>query len=118
MRLLRLTWDAPIHSIADIAHFCALAPTMAINIKPSRFGTLRELFGAIEFCIEHQLPMYAGGQTELSVGRTQAQTLAACWYADAGNDIAPVAFHDARPGDTVPAGPVLIPNQPGFGFDV
>ena len=116
--LARATWDAPIHSIADIVAFCERAPTSAINIKPSRFGTLRELLGAIEHCRTHDLPMYAGGQTELSIGRTQAQTLAACWYADAGNDLAPVVFHAASAGDEgLPHGPVVVPDQPGFGFD-
>ena len=37
----RVTWDAPLHSVADIE---ALEwPPRAINSKPSRFGSLREL---------------------------------------------------------------------------
>src|SRR5205085_3536345 len=37
----RITWDAPIHSVADVD---ALPfPPRALNVKPSRFGPLREL---------------------------------------------------------------------------
>ena len=38
----RLTWDAPIHSVADI--LALDHPPRMINMKPSRFGPLRELF--------------------------------------------------------------------------
>jgi hypothetical protein len=40
----RVTWDAPIHSIADIESL-AHKPRI-VNVKPSRIGGLEELFGA------------------------------------------------------------------------
>ncbi len=83
----RLSWDAPIHSIADIQ---ALASRPgAINIKPSRFGSLARLLEAIEFCRAESIPMYGGGQFELGPGRDHIQTLASIFYADAPNDVAP-----------------------------
>ena len=44
----RLTWDAPIHSIADIE---ALPwPPKMVNVKPSRVGGLRELCETYDYC--------------------------------------------------------------------
>ena len=38
----RITWDAPIHSVADAE---ALPfPPKCLNVKPSRFGTVERLF--------------------------------------------------------------------------
>jgi len=114
--LARVTWDAPLHSLADL--LAADAVPAAVNIKPSRFGSTRELLAVIEYCQTQGLPLYSGGQFELGYGRTQAQTLAAVFFADAANDIAPAVWHTAKPGDTVPLPPVLVPDGPGFGWEV
>ena len=42
----RITWDAPLHSLADVKE---MAPK-AINSKPSRFGSLQELLSIYEYC--------------------------------------------------------------------
>ena len=44
----RITWDAPLHSLADIE--ALERQPRAINSKPSRFGSLQELFGVYEHC--------------------------------------------------------------------
>jgi L-alanine-DL-glutamate epimerase-like enolase superfamily enzyme len=44
----RVTWDAPIHSAADIA--AQPWPPRTVNIKPSRFGTLRALLDTYDHC--------------------------------------------------------------------
>jgi L-alanine-DL-glutamate epimerase-like enolase superfamily enzyme len=63
----RITWDAPIHGVADIE---ALPfPPRMVNIKPSRLGPLRSLFGAYEYCGQRGIGMYGGGQFELGPGR-------------------------------------------------
>ena len=44
----RFSWDAPIHSVADIE---ALPyPPRMVNIKPSRLGGLRNLLDAFDYC--------------------------------------------------------------------
>ena len=49
----RITWDAIIHSIADIE---ALPfPPRMVNIKPSRFGSLEALTAAYDYCGEKRL---------------------------------------------------------------
>src|SRR5918996_1232451 len=42
----RVTWDAPLHSLADVKDMAR----KAINSKPSRFGSLRELLEIYEYC--------------------------------------------------------------------
>ena len=113
----RITWDAPIHSIADIEAL-PFAPKM-VNIKPSRFGGLPELFGAYDYCDERGIRAYGGGQYELGVGRGHIQYLASLFHADTPNDVAPSGYNEPSPPDGLPASP-LEPRitSTGFRWDV
>ncbi|MCW2956705.1 MAG: hypothetical protein JWO69_1574 [Thermoleophilia bacterium] len=120
----RLSWDYPITGPRDVpgvegstATFSDLRPA-AINIKPSRFGSLERLLETIALCEQEGIPCYAGGQFELGIGRTQVQTIASIFFADAPNDCAPAAFHGASADDEgLPLGPVDVPPGVGFGWD-
>lgn len=103
----RLTWDAPIHSVADIEAL-EFAPR-GMNIKPSRFGPLKELLAAIEYCEAHEIEMYSGGQFELSVGRAQLHAVASVFFPDTPNDAAPVDYHGNDPVENAPASPLPVP---------
>jgi L-alanine-DL-glutamate epimerase-like enolase superfamily enzyme len=109
----RFSWDAPIHSIADIQ---ALAyPPRMVNIKPSRLGGLRSLLDAYDYCSEHGIGNYGGGQFELGVGRGQNQYLASLFHPDAPNDVAPSAFNLPDPPAGLPSSP-LAPTPSAVGF--
>lgn len=87
----RITWDAPIHSVADIE---ALSfPPRTINIKPSRFGSVERLFAAYDYCADRSIGMYGGGQFELGVGRGHIQHLASLFHPDSSNDVAPGGYN-------------------------
>ena len=103
--MARVTYDAPLHSVADIIE---LAPERAINSKPSRWGSLEELFAVYEHCEREGLAIYSGGQGEVGVGRGQVQYLASLYHPDTPNDIAPSGYND--PG--VPAGMPTSPMNP------
>ena len=90
-----VSWDAPIHSAADIEALPFMPA--AINIKPSRFGSVERLLAAVEYCGEHGIPMYGGGQFELGPGRDQIQALASVFYPDAANDVAPGQYNVGVP---------------------
>ncbi len=112
----RLTWDAPIHSIEDIE---ALAfPPRMVNIKPSRIGSLPRLCATYDYCEQHEIGAYGGGQTELGPGRGQAQYLAALFHPDTPNDLAPSAYNETDPPAGLPPSP-LVPDfsAPGFRWD-
>ena len=102
----RITWDAPIHSIADIENL-AFAPR-TINVKPSRFGSTKELFAAYDYCAERGIEIYGGGQSELGVGRGQIQYLASVFHPAGVNDIAPAGYDWAE----FPEGPAREPACP------
>ncbi|HEX8752382.1 MAG TPA: hypothetical protein VF731_03105 [Solirubrobacterales bacterium] len=89
----RVTWDAPIHSIADIEAM-PWSPPRTVNIKPSRFGPIRNLFAAYDYCEERGVGAYGGGQTELGQGRGQIQYLASIFHPDTPNDVAPSGYND------------------------
>jgi hypothetical protein len=109
----RLTWDAPIHSIADIEALRWRPRT--INIKPSRFGTLRRLFDTYDYCEREGIGAYGGGQTELGIGRDQIQYLAALFHPDTPNDTAPGGYNALSIPDGLPTSP-LAPRPAAAGF--
>ena len=109
----RITWDAPIHSIDDILAAPVLPRT--VNLKPSRFGSVRALFDAYDFCAERGMGAYGGGQYELGPGRGQIQYLAALFHADEPNDLAPAGYDELDPEPGLPASP-LMPDPEPTGF--
>ena len=86
-----------------------------VNLKPSRFGNVRSLFEAYDFCAEHGMGAYGGGQYELGVGRGQIQLLAALFHPDGPNDIAPGGYDALDPEPGLPASP-LEPDAEATGF--
>jgi L-alanine-DL-glutamate epimerase-like enolase superfamily enzyme len=109
----RFSWDAPIHSIADIE---ALPyPPRMVNIKPSRLGGLRTLLDAYDYCAARAIGNYGGGQFELGVGREQIQYLASLFHADAPNDVAPTGFNLPETAPGLPSSPLPArPSATGF----
>jgi len=112
----RITWDAPIHSIDDIE---ALPfPPRMVNLKPSRIGGLKRLCDTYDYCAEHGIGAYGGGQFELGPGRGQAQYLASLFHADTPNDLAPVGFNETEPRPGLPVSPLPVAAEAvGFRWD-
>jgi hypothetical protein len=107
----RVTWDAPIHSIADIEAM-PFSPPRVVNVKPSRFGPIRNLFATYDYCEERGIGAYGGGQMELGPGRGQIQYLASIFHPDTPNDVAPSGYNDPEKA-TVPGLPTS-PLQPAI----
>lgn len=104
----RLSWDAPIHTVADLE---ALPITpQRMNVKPSRIGSIRELLDVYEWLESRDVEMYGGGQFELSIGRGQIILLASLMHPGGANDTAPVAFHGFQPGGELPSSPLPAPD--------
>jgi L-alanine-DL-glutamate epimerase-like enolase superfamily enzyme len=112
----RITWDAPIHSVADIE---ALPfPPRIINIKPSRFGSLEALLATYDYLAERGMGAYGGGQFELGLGRGQIQYLASLFHPDSPNDVAPSAFNEPEPRAGLQESPLEPqPARTGFRFE-
>ncbi len=109
----RITWDAIIHSVADIKGLPW--PPRSINIKPSRFGSWRRLCDAYDYCEENGIAPYGGGQFELGLGRGHIQYLASLFHSDAPNDVAPGGFNESEPKPGLPSSP-LDPTPEPTGF--
>jgi L-alanine-DL-glutamate epimerase-like enolase superfamily enzyme len=109
----RITWDANIHSIADIEAL-PFAPRM-VNLKPSRLGGIEPLLDAYDYTAAHGIGAYGGGQFELGPGRGQIQYLASLFHPDTPNDTSPAGFHVADPPPGLPVSPLApVPSATGF----
>jgi hypothetical protein len=106
----RVTWDAPIHSVADIE--AMPWPPKMVNVKPSRFGPISNLFATYDYCEERDIRAYGGGQTELGQGRGQIQYLASIFHPDTPNDVAPSGYND--PAQATKPGLPSSPLQPAI----
>ena len=100
----RITWDAVLHSVEDIERLPF--PPRTINVKPSRFGSVRELFEVYERCEREGIGMYGGGQFELGPGRGQIQYLASLFHPDGSNDVAPGGYNEPEPRAGLPESPL------------
>jgi L-alanine-DL-glutamate epimerase-like enolase superfamily enzyme len=109
----RITWDASIHSIDDIESLPF--PPKMVNLKPSRIGGLPKLCATYDYCAEHGIQAYSGGQFELGPGRGQAQYLASLFHPDTPNDLAPVGYNQNDPPPGLPDSP-LPPRPSPTGF--
>ncbi len=109
----RITWDAPLHSVADIE---ALPfPPRTINSKPSRFGPIERLFAVYDWCEERGVAIYGGGQGEMGPGRGQIQYLASLFHPDTPNDVAPSGYNLPEPPPDLPGSPLApAPSATGF----
>jgi len=111
----RVTWDAPVHSVADIEalHW----PPRTVNVKPSRFGSVERLFAAYDYCEARGIGAYGGGQFELGPGRDHIQLLASLFHPGTPNDVAPGGFNAPEPVPGLPASPLAVtPRATGFAF--
>ena len=109
----RVTWDAPVHAVADILD--RPWPPKMVNIKPSRFGPLRELFAGYDHCEENGIGAYGGGQWELGPGRGHIQYLASIFHPDTPNDVAPSGYNTNGTDPDLPDSPLdPVPTDIGF----
>lgn len=109
----RITWDAPLHAIADIEALSHRPRT--INIKPVRFGTLQTLLGVYDYCSINDIAMYGGGFGELGPGRHHIQYLASLFHPDTPNDVAPSGYNREKLDPALPTSPLTaIPAESGF----
>ena len=110
----RITWDGPIHTVADVE--ARPFPPRALNVKPSRSGSWRDLLDIYDYCEREGILAYGGGQTELDVGRGHIQLLASIFHPDTPNDVAPSGYdHREFPRTGLEASP-LDPRADTIGF--
>lgn len=110
----RIAWDAPIHAADDLDRMPVAARWL--NVKPSRFGSVRELCACLDLARERGISLYGGGQSELGSGRAQIQALASLVYPDAPNDVAPRTYNRGTARAGLPSSPLPVPASPvGFG---
>jgi hypothetical protein len=109
----RITWDVPVGSVGDIE---ALPwPPRLLNIKPARFGSVRRLFQAYDYCEAKGIRAYGGGMFEQGPGRGQLQYLASLFHPDGPNDLAPVEYNLQLDASELPRSPLLPePHETGF----
>lgn len=108
----RISWDVPITSPESVRDL-PFEPSW-LNCKPSRFGSVESLLDTIDYCENHGIELYGGGQFELGVGRRQIHLVASLFYPESPNDTAPSAYNDPEPEDGLPRSPLEIGDVTGF----
>jgi L-alanine-DL-glutamate epimerase-like enolase superfamily enzyme len=112
----RVTWDAPIHSVADVEGL-SFAPR-TLNSKPSRFGRVQDVLAFYDHCETNGISLYGGGMFELGPGRGQIQYLASLFHPDGPNDVAPRPYNDPEPRPGLPKSPIEpAPEPAGFRWE-
>jgi hypothetical protein len=106
----RVSWDYPIRGVESVESL-PWEPDW-LNVKPSRLGSVASLFETFEYCREHEIRLYGGGQFELGVGREHLHAIASLFYPDAPNDVAPRGYNDPEPADDLPTSPLATPAEP------
>jgi hypothetical protein len=106
-REARVTWDVPITGVESIEAL-PFEPAW-LNMKPSRCGTVESVLATIDYCKQHGIDLYGGGQFELGVGRDHIQALASLCYPDGPNDVAPGGYNDPEPDMDLPTSPLTPP---------
>ena len=102
----RVTWDYPITGVESVKNL-PFQPDV-LNIKPSRFGTVKSLLDTIQYCQENDIQMYGGGQFELDIGRKHIHAVASIFYPDTPNDVAPRIYNQEK----IPENPPKSPLEP------
>ncbi|WP_435183376.1 hypothetical protein [Halobellus sp. EA9] len=112
----RISWDYPITGVESVEDL-PFEPRW-LNVKPSRFGTVQSLFETIEWAEARGVQLYGGGQFELGVGRDHIQLLAALFYPDGPNDVAPGGYNDPEVRTGLPTSPLDAPaHSVGLSWD-
>ncbi|WP_331236236.1 enolase-like domain-containing protein [Natronorarus salvus] len=105
----RVAWDYPITGVESVEDL-PWEPEW-LNVKPSRFGSVRSLLATIEYCQERGIELYGGGQFELGVGREHLHAVASLFYPDGPNDVAPSPYNDPTPRAGLPESPLAPPDE-------
>ena len=101
----RITWDAPIHSVADIEALpvpAADGQHQAVALRQRCSGSST----ATTTATQQGIGAYGGGQFELGPGRGQIQYLASLFHPDAPNDVAPGGYNVPEPRPGLPTSPL------------
>ena len=97
----RVTWDAPIHSIADLEALRS-APR-GVNLKPSRFGSIAALLETYDYCERATASSRTAAASSSSArAAARSSTSPRSSTPDAPNDVAPRPFNEPSSAPACP----------------
>jgi len=86
---LKVCLDESVESLGNLVSAHALGALDVLNLKPGRVGGVFASIRILEFCQEHQLPVWIGGMFETGIGRAANLRYAARLTADLAHDLSP-----------------------------
>ena len=119
---LEICLDESVHGLGDLISAHRLGALDSLNLKPGRVGGPIESVRILDYCREHELPVWVGGMFETGIGRAASLRVAARLAAAAAHDLSPpleylaedlvrrplrmdssgLVSHDGRPVDLAP----------------
>ncbi|MCT2538267.1 o-succinylbenzoate synthase [Aquibacillus koreensis] len=114
--------DESIHTYSDAKTAIALGSCKIISIKPGRVGGITEAKKIHDLCAKHDIPVWCGGMLEAGVGRAHSLAIATLPQFTLPGDTAASANYWASdiitPEVTVDNGQVILPEEPGIGYQI
>ena len=115
--------DESIHSSEDARHAIGLGSCRIINVKLGRVGGHAEAKRVEKVSRENNIPVWCGGMLESGVGRAHNIAMATLAGFTLPGDVSASSRYWAEdiidpPVTVTPHGTIVVPKEPGLGFDV
>ena len=110
----RITWDAPIHSVADV--LALPFPPRMLNVKPSRFGSAARAARLLRPLRRHASRRSTGAARPSSASAAaRSSTSPSLFHPDTPNDVAPAGYNLEPLPAALPGSPLApAPSPTGF----
>jgi O-succinylbenzoate synthase len=115
--------DESIHSSEDAKHAIALGAARIVNLKLGRVGGHAQAKKVEAVCRESNIPVWCGGMLESGIGRAHNIAMATLAGFSLPGDVSASSRYWQEdiidpPVTITPSGMIIVPEEPGLGFDI
>lgn len=86
---LKVCWDEEVENLGDLIKLHRLGTIDELNLKPGRVGGPAASIEIMQYCAEHEIPIWNGGMFETGIGRLQNLVYASYMPGTKAHDLSP-----------------------------